>query len=107
MNTISEKPELAKPEIDQVEIGGFVSGRVCARCFGDLRKAPGTKTFMWAIECPTCGDAWNFTTVSRKYAENLGQQALAEIGDATKRFADLLPAKPKRSKEQIMSELGF
>ncbi len=100
-------PELVKPEFDQAEVGSFLDHRVCARCYNDLTKMPGSKTFMWAVTCPTCGPAWNYTTVSRRYVESLGQQALADRAEALKRFADILPPKPQRTEQQILAELGY
>lgn len=102
-----ETPKTIPPEVDQAAVGGILRRRVCARCYGDLVKSPGSQTFYWAISCPTCGDTWQYTTVSRHYAEMLGQDAVADLNEAQRRFADMLPPKPQKSQAQILSELGF
>jgi len=89
------------------EIDQFISRRVCARCYGDLIKTQADNR-MWDASCPTCGDAWGGATVSRAYAERLGQQALAERSEVKNNLPDLFP-NPNRNKtaEQIIKELGF
>lgn len=88
-------------------IDKVIQRRVCARCYGDLVKQPAADR-QWVAICPTCGDAWGGTTVSRKYAERLGQQAIAERAEVKANLPDLFP-NPHSGKPaaQILSELGF
>ncbi len=87
------------------KIDQFIQRRVCARCYSDLQRdfAPGS---MWTVRCPTCGDAWGGATVSRKYAEGLGQQALAEYSELKYSRPDLFPQVKKSAKDAI-KDLGF
>lgn len=89
------------------EIDIFIRQRVCARCYGDLVKRP-AEDRMWEAICPMCGTAWGGTTISRWYAERLGQTALQEKVEVAYTMPDLFPS-PHRDKsaEQIIQELGF
>jgi len=86
----------------------FSQRRVCSRCYGDLTIAPLQSERKWIATCHTCGDAWGFTTVSRSYAERLGQRALAERAEVKKNLSDLFPNPHKgRDKDDLIKDLGF
>lgn len=89
------------------EIDLFLRRRVCARCYGDLEKqfGPGRN---YITRCAECGYAWNGATVSRSYAERLGQQALGELAEVKHNLPDLFP-NPNRGKSesQLLAEMGF
>lgn len=102
-------PENTTPHqfLDRGYADMFASRRVCARCYGDLSVMPGDHR-TWTAECPTCGDAWGYATISRAYAEQLGQRALAERREATENLPDLFPNPHKgKSPNQILKELGL
>jgi hypothetical protein len=63
---------------------------------------------MWYVDCPTCGDAWGYTTIARATADRYHQQALAEMSSVRENLADLFP-RPHKGKgdKQILKELGF
>lgn len=98
-----------------VQIGSYPDGvidrvlyhRVCARCYGDLVKAP-AQNRQWTAACPKCGEAWQGATVSRKYALALGQRALAEYWEVkfNPALQDLFP-RPKKTEKQLLAELGI
>lgn len=92
--------------VSETEYQGIVKYRVCARCYGDLRVdlAPERK---YRISCPTCGDEWGSATVSRKYAAELGQQALAELHEVKANLRDLFPQQDYGSEAEILKALGF
>jgi hypothetical protein len=101
-----EKP--VPPILQDGEIDRFLSTRVCARCYNDLVKRPVANPRGWSATCHFCGDAWHYTTVSRRYAEQLGQQALSDHRTARDRFADIVPNVTQgKTPEQLLSELGF
>jgi hypothetical protein len=89
------------------EIDRFLRRRVCARCYGDLRKVPADDR-KWEAVCLSCGDAWQGATISRKGAERRGQQALAELWEVKANLKDLFP-NPHQNKptRQILAELGY
>ena len=100
-------PEYLGPLLPDGEIEKFVRARVCARCYGDLRisEAPGR---LWLADCPRCGTAWKGATVSRKYAEGLGQKGLAEAREVKANLPDLFPNVHRgKSTRQVLNELGF
>jgi hypothetical protein len=93
---------------DNVDADRFARLRVCARCYSDLVTRPVNEPCRgWAVVCVICGASWQFTTVSRKYAESLGQQALTDFRVAQTEHEDLFPKPPRRSEAQILKELGF
>jgi len=95
------------PQFPDGEVDQFLQRRVCARCYGDLQKVPAPER-MWNVICPTCGDAWNFATVSRSYAEALGQIALDQSWEVRRNLPDLFPNPHQgKSATQILRELGF
>lgn len=98
---------VATEGLPEGEIDLFVRRRVCARCYGDLEKrfGPGRN---YITHCTACGDAWNGATVSRSYAEGLGQKALAELSEVKYNLPDLFP-NPNRGKSasQLLAEMGF
>lgn len=100
------------PSFLEGEIDLHLRRRVCARCYGDLDKRPSAdwteSNHQWDAYCPTCSDAWNYATVSRAYAEHLGQQAISEQWEVEINLPDLFPNPHSgKSPEQIMEELGF
>lgn len=96
----------APPTFAEGHIDRFLSRRVCSRCYGDLVKAPAPGR-LWSASCPTCGPAWAFTTVSRRYAIQLGQRALGDYYEVKANLPDLFPADKTRTPEDILKELGF
>lgn len=104
--TTGETPKEA-PKFPDGEIDQFLARRVCSRCYGDLQKVP-AEDRLWAATCPTCGDAWCYTTVSRSYAERLGQEALEQAGEVKRNLPDLFPSPHKgKTPEQLIAELGY
>jgi len=95
------------PTFSDGEIDKHISRRVCSRCYGDLIKREADNRQWFAI-CLTCGDAWGGTTVSRAYAERIGQKALMERREVKENLRDLFQ-NPNAGKttEQILSDLGF
>jgi len=90
------------------EVDKYIARHVCALCYGDLIKRPVSNPRGWEVSCPVCGDAWKFNTVTRRYAERLGQQALADYRDARRRFTDIVPSSVAgKSSAQILKELGY
>ena len=67
------------------EIDRIIKHRVCSRCYGDLIKRP-TQERKWTAECPSCGEAWGGTTISRFTAEKRGQRALNESLEVREQF---------------------
>ncbi len=105
---IPEKPEIIPPLLQDGEIDQFLSRRVCSRCYADLVKCPVNNPRGWQVSCHFCGDVWGYTTVSRRYAEILGQTALADHRQARTRFADIVPpAMAGKTQAEILSELGY
>lgn len=99
---MSGAPKFTDGLIDQ-----FLQRRVCSRCYGDLQKRVAENRLFEAY-CPNCGDAWNYTTVSRHYAERLGQDALNDYLNARANLPDLFPNPHKgKTPEQILTELGY
>lgn len=97
------------PIFDQGKVDQFIQRRVCSRCYGDLEKYPAPREKGWAkyyVRCPECGDAWRYTTVSRSYAEGLGQKALTEYNEVRYNLPELFPVK-QRTKEECLHDLGF
>ena len=89
------------------EVDKFISRRVCSRCYGDLQKQPSNHR-MWSVQCPACGDAWGYTTISRNTAVRMGQRAISERMDVEHNLPDLFPNPHKgKSEEQIKKELGY
>lgn len=105
-------PQLTPPVFHDGEIDQFLVRRVCARCYSELAKRDGpdfsAKNHEYEAYCPQCGDAWHYATVSRSYAEQLGQQALANAWEVSRNLPDLFP-NPHHGKpaEQLLAELGF
>lgn len=104
--------ELTAPIFLEGHIDLFLRRRVCARCYGDLESRPSkdysASNHEYEAYCPECGDAWNYATVSRHYAEHLGQQAIAENWEIKDNLPDLFPSKHKgKSNDQLLEELGF
>lgn len=103
---------LTPPTFHDGAVDQFIACRVCARCYGDLakRNAPdySPENHNYEIYCPTCGDAWHYATVSKTYAEKLGQQAIAANWEIKANLPDLFP-NPHHGKpaEQIIHELGY
>lgn len=100
------------PIFPEGQIDLFIRCRVCARCYGDLEsiEAPGyaPDNHIFLAYCPTCVDAWNYATVSRKYAEFLGQRALADKWEVQSNMPDLFPNPHLgKSTNQLLKELGF
>lgn len=89
------------------EIDKVLRYRVCARCYGDMRKVA-TDNRLWVAVCPACLDTWGGATISRRTAEMRGQRALAELWEVQANLPDLFP-NPHKGKEAkiILSELGF
>jgi len=103
MSDKQSAPRFAEGLVDQ-----FISRRVCARCFGELTKRDTDSRIIYEVYCPNCEDAWNFTTVSRYYATQLGQKAIMEYWEARNNLQDLFPSPHKgKSPEQLIKELGF
>jgi hypothetical protein len=103
---MTEKPQ-SPPEFPDAEIDIFLRDRVCSRCYGDLSKRPADKR-LWQAFCPTCGEAWGFTTIARSYAEKLGQRAMVELSEVRTNLPDLFPNPHKgKTDKQILAELGF
>ncbi len=88
-------------------IDRVISRRVCARCYGDLVKTMADDR-TWGLICPKCGDTWHGATVSRRYAERLGQQAMNEYLEVRHNPAlrDVLGIE-RSSEAEIMKDLGF
>lgn len=105
---IPETPKRVPASLPEGKVDQYRQRRVCARCYGDLqrRSKPGSRDF--EVYCPFCAGAWGYTTVTRRYAEQLGQVALADAFDAKKRFEDIVPNPHKgKTAEQLLRELGF
>ena len=105
-------PDLTAPTFHDGEIDLFLRRRVCARCYSELEKqeslnfSPSNHEYI--AVCPTCLDAWNYATVSRSYAEHLGQVYLSDALDVRENLRDLFPSPHAgKSEEQLLSELGF
>jgi len=104
----AEKPEIAPPLLQDGEVDQFLSRRVCSRCYADLEKRPVNNPRGWQVFCYFCGDVWGYTTISRRYAEILGQTALADHRQARTRFADIVPDPlAGKTQSEILSELGY
>ncbi len=98
---------IAPPALQDGLVDRYIARRVCARCFGDLQKKLAPER-MWAVYCPRCQAAWNFATVSRRYAEWLGQEAIAQLCQARENFQDLFPNPHKgKTAPQLLRELGY
>ena len=100
-------PTFADGEIEQ-----HIARRVCARCYGDLVQvnAPdySAHNHSYNAVCLECGNAWNGATVSKGYAEQLGQTALAQKAEVEHNLKDLFPNPHHgKSEEQLLKELGF
>lgn len=100
------------PIFSEGNIDLFIRRRVCARCYGDLESKPAPDfapdNHIYLAYCPVCEDAWNYATVSRFYAEHLGQQALADNWEIKANLPDLFPNPHKgKSEQQLIDELGF
>lgn len=106
---IKRDEEKAPPYFIDGEAELFVKRRVCARCYSDLEMRPHPDE--WGcreVYCYYCGSAWGYTTVSRFYAEHLGQEAILARAEAKKRFADLIPNPHKgKSEKTLLNELGY
>jgi hypothetical protein len=101
---MTEAPRLQEGLVDQ-----FISRRVCARCYGELAKQvdPEDRNF-YQVHCPTCNGDWNFTTVSRDYAVNLGQRNMLDYYEAKANLPDLFPpVRTGKTKEELIKDLGF
>lgn len=103
---------LKPPTFQDGEIDLFLRRRVCARCYGDLEKrnAPNYSAHNHEYEayCPECGNAWNYATVSKGYAEKLGQAALVQMNEVQHNLRDLFPNPHKgKSQSQLLAELGY
>ena len=98
------------PKFQDGYIDLFVRRRVCARCYGDLSSRPAQDysptNHVYEAYCPVCRDAWHYATISAKYAERLGQQAIADLWDVKINMPDLFPRIAMRP-EKILSDLGF
>lgn len=96
------------PRFPDGEIDKFLRDRVCSRCYGELQKKP-AEGRLWEAHCPTCGDAWGYTTISRKHAEIKGQEALANYLDVRfdPAYTHILGPREAKSQDQILRELGF
>ena len=100
---MTDAPRLPEGIVDQ-----FIGRRVCARCYGELAKRTLKDTRDFEVYCPTCNGDWNYTTVSRHYAERLGQKALTELDAVKTNLPDLFPNPNKgKSAEELIKELGF
>jgi hypothetical protein len=93
------------PTFQEGDIDTFIRRRVCARCYHDLEKKLADDRMYEAV-CPICEGAWGYATVSRKYAESLGQKALADYFIVRENLPDLFP-RQKRTEKQLLSSLGF
>lgn len=105
-------PDLTAPTFRDGEIDLFLRRRVCARCYSELEKqespdfSPANHEYI--AVCPTCQDAWNYATVSRAYAEHLGQVYLSDALEVRENLRDLFPSPVAgKSAEDILKELGF
>lgn len=100
------------PIFPEGQITLFLRRRVCARCYGDLMSKPAPDyapdNHVYLAYCPECGDAWGGTTVSKVYAEKLGQRAIAEQWEVEANLPDIFPSPHKgKTPEQLIKELGF
>ena len=98
---------MSAPRFTDGEIDQFIQRRVCSRCYGELEKRP-VEGRLYEAYCPECNGKWNYTTVSRSYAERLGQKALNEYMDVKGNMPDLFPNPHKgKTPEELLKELGF
>ena len=89
------------------EIDRIIKHRVCSRCYGDLCKRPAPDR-TWEAVCPSCGDAWGGTTISRFTAEMRAQRSMNESLEVRDTLADLFPnPHAGRPASDILSELGL
>ena len=86
-------------------IDKFLARRVCARCYGEMRREPAENRNGIAV-CPACGNAWGGATISRHTAERRGQKGLADLWEVKYNLRDLFPP-VKRGEKQTLKELGF
>lgn len=88
----------------------FLRRRVCARCYGDLASRPAKDyspaNHVFEAYCPNCEGAWHYATISVRYAERLGQQAIADLWDVKSNMPDLFP-RVRMSESKILADLGF
>lgn len=81
----------------------YIAWRVCAWCYGDLVKRP-VEGRKWQVVCRYC-DRPTYT-VSKNYAERLGQKALAERWEVLDTFPELRTA-TGLSEDDLIKSLGF
>jgi predicted RNA-binding Zn-ribbon protein involved in translation (DUF1610 family) len=78
---------------------------VCAHCWGHLNMIADQET-RWKVICPECGEAG---VVTKAYAEQRRAESASEAHEVTELMTGLglLPARQKKSPDQILRELGF
>lgn len=101
---------LTQPIFHDGFIDLYAHRRVCARCYGDLESRPAAEDtpqeHLYVAYCPICEETWHFATVSRYYAERLGQKAIADLWDVKHNLADLF-SRARQSEMQILEALGY
>lgn len=99
---------------NDAEAERMIARRVCARCYGDLVAEPSPEDkpgdHSYVVLCPDCRGAWNYATVSKGYASEIGQRAIASLWEVKRNLPDLFSNSPKRassSEDQLMKDLGY
>jgi hypothetical protein len=90
----------------QGEVDIILRDRICARCYGHLLKRD-VASNQYEVFCPKCGDEWGGATISKKYAERLGQKALIEYREVKVNLPDLFNDKTGKSETDLLKDLGF